>query len=300
MYVVTAATGQVGGGVAGELLARGAPVRAVARSASKLAALRSQGAEVVVADVGDAAALAEAFAGAEAVFTLIPPNLTAPDLRAHQRRVSEAYATAITRSGVTYVVNLSSVGAQLASGAGPISGLAENERRLAALPGLNVLHLRSAFFMENFLVNVGLIAAQKINGYPLASNHAIAMIATRDVITGAADRLVARDFTGSSTRELLGTRDLTPNELTAIMGRAIGEPKLAYVPFPYADAEAAMTQMGMSSDNARMVIEMTRGLNEGRIAPLEARSTANTTATSCEEFAALVFAPAYHRGAQGN
>src|SRR5687768_1976809 len=120
MYVVTAATGQIGRALVEELLKKGQKVRAVARNAEKLRSLKDRGAEVVAADVRDAGDMIPAFSGAKAVFLLIPPNYAAPDFRAYQNRVSEAYAAAIRAAGIKYVVNLSSVGAHRPERVGPI------------------------------------------------------------------------------------------------------------------------------------------------------------------------------------
>ena len=59
------------------------------------------------------------------------------------------------------------------------------------------------------------------------------MIATRDIAVCVAERLVKRDFAGKSVRDLLGERDLTLMEVTAVIGRSIGLPDLKYVQFSY-------------------------------------------------------------------
>ncbi len=44
--------------------------------------------------------------------------------------------------------------------------------------------------------------------------------------------LLALDFSGKQTRELLGQRDLSMDEATAIIGKAIEKPDLKYVQLP--------------------------------------------------------------------
>jgi len=111
------------------------------------------------------------------------------------------------------------------------------------------------------------------------------MIATRDIAQVAAQLLLSLDFSGQSTRELLGQREISMQEATQIIGRAIGKDELAYVQFSYEQAEQAMVGMGLSQDVARSLNEMDRALNEERVRPLEKRSAANTTPTSFEQFA---------------
>src|SRR6185436_11005194 len=90
------------------------------------------------------------------------------------------------------------------------------------------------------------------------------------------------DFRGSSVIELAGPRDLTMAEVTPILGRAIGKPDLAYVQFPYADAEKAFAGMGMPPATAALMVEMYRGMNEGLVVP---QSPPQRTKTTIEEFA---------------
>ncbi|HSQ78734.1 MAG TPA: nucleoside-diphosphate sugar epimerase, partial [Nitrospirota bacterium] len=118
------------------------------------------------------------------------------------------------------------------------------------------------------------------------------MIATKDIAAYAAVRLINRDFTGSSVRYLLGQRDLSMIEATGIIGRKINKPDLAYVMFPYDEAEKGMIVGGLSPDVSRLYIEMSRAFNEGRIKS-EERTAENTTPTSFETFCDEVFVPAY-------
>jgi NAD(P)-dependent dehydrogenase (short-subunit alcohol dehydrogenase family) len=74
MYAITGITGQVGSELGKQLLAAGLPVRAVVRDAAKGQTWAAHGAEVALADINDADALTHAFAGAEAVFVLLPPT----------------------------------------------------------------------------------------------------------------------------------------------------------------------------------------------------------------------------------
>lgn len=291
--VITGATGNIGKALSEALLAGGARVRVVGRSAGRLERLAAMGAETFVGSVEDEAAMRRAFDGASAVFAMIPPNYATPSPRAYQNAVGDAYAKALSSSRVKHVVSLSSVGAHLSSGNGPIAGLHDLEKRLDGIDGIHTLHLRATFFMENFLWGIGIIKAMGIYGSPMKGDMPTAMIATRDIAAAACDALADRGWSGKSTRELLGPRDITNREATRALGAAIGKPDLAYVEFPYEDAEKALLGMGVHPDWVAKMTEMYRGFNDGRVAPLEARSAANTTPTTIEEFAKTVFAPAY-------
>jgi uncharacterized protein YbjT (DUF2867 family) len=283
-FAVMGATGNIGSKLAEQLLQGGHQVRALARSADKLGALKARGAAVLTGEAADAAYLTRAFAGADGVFTLLPPNPVSPDFLGEMRRNGEAIARAIADSGVKYVVALSSIGGDRPAGTGPIAGLHEQEERLKRLPGANVLALRPGYFFENFNNVLGLIKHQGINGGGAAGGTSIPMIASQDIAAFAAKALVARDWTGFRVQELLGPRDLSLGEATRILGRAIGKPDLAYVQFPYADYSAALQQAGLSKSVADLYAEMEKAFDDGIVVSVEGRNAANTTPTTFEQF----------------
>ena len=292
MITILGATGNVGGKIADILIKKGENVRLVARSADRLRTAVGKNAAAFAGDINDTSFLVKAFTNVDAVFTLIPPDPNAESFMQHAGKTSESIARALEITAVRNVVNLSSIGAELSAGTGPIKGLHLQEERLDRIKGLNVLHLRAAYFMENLLGNIGMIKAQGITGSAVRGDLAIPMIATRDIAAFAAERLVQRDFSGSSIHYLLGQRDLTMIESSEILGRKIGKAGLSYVQFPYDNAEKAMIAMGLSPDMSRNYIEMSRAFNDGLIKRKE-RTTAETTPTSFETFCDEVFVPLY-------
>ncbi len=286
MYAIMGATGNVGGKVADILLSRGEKVRVLARSEDKLKPFKDRGADVAAGDASDAGYLTKAFSGADAVFTIIPPNMTAPDYRAFQNKTGESIATAIKNAGVKYVVNVSSLGADLPEGTGPIKGLHDQEQRLNKLEGVNILHLRPTYYMENLLWTIDMIISKGIIGDTIKSDLKMPLIATRDVAKAVADHLVTKGFSGKSVKVLLGQRDLTMDEAAKIIGRKIGKPDLKYAAFSYDDAYKGFVAAGMSEDVSRLFVEMSKGLNEGLFGTGKTpRTPENTTETAFEEFA---------------
>ncbi len=285
LYVVTGATGHIGQGLAERLLLEKKRVLAVGRSAEKLKALEQKGAEVFVGNVENAEDMCRAFQGAKAVFLLIPPHYTTDNFRKYQNTVSESYEKAIKSSGVRYVVNLSSIGAHRAEGAGPINGLYDHEQRLNNLAGVHVVHLRPAYFMENQFASLGLIKQAGINGSAMKGDIPFPMIATIDIVRVASDYLAKLDFAGKVVHELLGPEDISLQQATTQLGKAIGKPDLKYVQFSYEDTEKALLGMGFSKDVARLFNEMAKGFSEGHVKTTQGRSTRTTTPTTFEQFA---------------
>jgi uncharacterized protein YbjT (DUF2867 family) len=288
-YVILGATGNTGSIIADTLLLKGKKVRVVGRDLERLQRFVRKGAEAFTADMSDAATLTKAFSGARAAYLMLPPITSRED----QEREGDAIAKAMKESGLRHAVNLSSYGAHVQEGTGPVTGLHSSEQKLNAIDVLNVLHLRAAYFMENSLAAIGMIQGMGIFGHALLPDLKLPMITTRDVGDYAARRLLDLDFSGKQTRELLGERDLSMTEVTAVIGRGIGNPELRYEQFSYDQVQQALTQSGFSPKKAAVYIEMFRAINAGVLAAQESRSLQNSTPTSFEKFVQDVFAPAY-------
>ncbi len=290
--VVFGATGHVGGVIAERLLGAGRKVRVVARHADALGKLGARGAEVMAGDLSDAAFVRKATSGVAAAFVLLPPSF-APGYRALQEKVAAAVAGGLEANRVGHVVVLSSVGADRDRDTGPIAGAHALEQRLAGITGLHRLALRPGYFFANHLLAVGMIKGLGFYGSALRGDVAIPQIDPRDIGEVAARRLLALDWTGGEVQELHGPRDLTMNEATAALGKAIGRAELRYVAFPYPDAKQGMVQAGMPADLADLYVEMSRAFNDGVVKATQPRSEKTTTPTSIEAWAERVFAPAF-------
>jgi uncharacterized protein YbjT (DUF2867 family) len=285
MYVITGASGNTGKVIATALLAAGKKVRVIGRDAKKLEELTAKGVEAAIGNLDDVAFLKKAFTGAMAVYAIIPPNLTALNFRAYQNSIASAMAEAVKATNVKYVVTLSSVGAHLTEKAGVVQGLHDLEQKFNTIPGLNVLHLRPSYFMENLLGQIGVIKGMGITGSAVKGDLSFAMVATKDIADYATKRLLALNFSGSNVQYLLGSRSVTLNEVTKIFGSAIGKPELAYVQFPYDQAKKGMMDaMGLSENVADAYNEFIRSMNEGPVFADMKRDAESTTPTSIEEF----------------
>ena len=294
-YVILGASGNTGSVVADFLLSKGEKVRVVGRDAGRLQRFVDKGAEAFTADLSDAAAITKAFSGVRAAYLLLPPVKS----RESQARESDAIAKAVKESGLRYAVHLSSYGAQVPENTGPLVGLHASEEKLSAISGLNVLHLRAGYFMENNLAAIGMIHGMGLVGNALLPDVKLPMIATRDVGDYAAQRLLHLDFSGKQTRELLGERDLSMTEVTAVIARGIGKPDLRYQQLSYDQVQQALTDLGVPSKGAALYVEMYKAINEQVVVALEPRSPENTTSTSFESFVQDVFVAAY-RGKTSN
>ena len=291
MHVILGATGQTGRRICTRLLDAGEPVRALGRNPGRLAALRGQGAEAVALEMTDVAAMTAAFAGVTSAYVMVAVSPASEDVQAEYSRIGDVFAAALTANRVSHVVAMSACGVHRADS--PIPGTRDVEERLSAIEGLNIVHLRAGYFMENVFASIASIRAEGVCSTVIAPDVKLPMIATRDIAEVAADLMAKRDFAGSTTRELLGERDCAMNEFTPLIGRAIGKPDLAYAQVEPEAAVAALVAQGFSPVRAAYRIGIYTSFNAGRLAPEGPRSPANSTPTSVEAFATEVFAPVY-------
>jgi uncharacterized protein YbjT (DUF2867 family) len=284
MYVITGATGNTGKRISEILLTAGKPVTAIARNVEKLADLQEKGANTLAADLSDQAQIIDAFRGAQAVYLMIPPIWNTSDWRASIRQQAHILANAVRDSGVKKVILLSSMGAHRTEGNGPIGGLGEFENAIRTLPGVDVLALRPAYFMENTFASVGMIQQAGINGGVQKADISAPLIHTSDVATVAAQRLLDLSFSGFSHEFIVGPSDLTMLEVTTSIGEAIGKPALPYIEFSSADGKAGMVQAGLPETIAQGYVEMAEATNNGNLFEGYDRSAATVMPTSWDWF----------------
>jgi len=250
MYVILGATGKTGSIVANSLLDKKKKVRVVGRDNKKLAAFTSRGAEAFTANITDEKALTRAFTGAEAVYAMIPPDLANDNYRGFQSLASNAIAKALENAGVRHAVTLSSFGADKPEKTGPIAGLHEMESKLNLVKGLNVLHLRAGYFMENTLPQAGVIRNLGRMAGPVDADVALPMIATKDIGAAAAEALgLARAKGYEAQAASLGSG---PTAAVAI-ANAVSEGKLNVMP------EVLVTGGGSAFEG--LAASLMRGMN---------------------------------------
>ncbi|HEY4105885.1 MAG TPA: NmrA family NAD(P)-binding protein [Polyangiaceae bacterium] len=269
MYVITGASGHTGKVAAETLLAAGKKVRVIVRNAEKAKALAARGAEVIVAELHDEAALTKAFQGAEGVFLISPPDLGATDFLNDRKKLTDGYARAVKAAKVPHAVLLSSVGSQHASGTGLIltTHAAEVALRESSVPSTFV---RAAYFAENW--GAAIEPAQKDGVLPsfIAASKKIPMVSALDIGRTIA-RVLGEGPRGVRVIELSGPVDLSPNDVAAALGRVLGR-ELKVAEGPLDAVVPTFTSFGMSQHIAGLFRDMYEGLANGKVA-WEGRNT---------------------------
>ena len=277
MNVVTGITGRVGSVVAETLLASGAPVRGVIRSADKGQAWAARGCEIaVVADAGDAPALTDALTGATGVFLMVPPDYDPAPGFPQVHRLAEAAATALAEARPARVVLLSTVGAHV-----PRFNLLNNAaifEKMLGESGLDCAFLRAAWFMENAGADLAAARAGHIESMLAPVDRAIDMVSARDIGRVAADLLGER-WHGQRIVELAGPKPISPADIAAVFGEALDRPvNVTAIPRDEWDARARAD--GMTHPEAMLaMLAMLDGFNDGWLA-FEHTGTERRTGTT--------------------
>lgn len=291
-YVITGSLGHISKPLTQQLVAAGHAVTVISSNSERTTEIEALGAKAAIGSVEDLAFLTKTFTGADAVYTMVPPNWTASDWKKHIAKIGSNYAEAIKAAGVKKVVNLSSMGAHLAEGCGPVSGLYFAEQALNNLEGVDVKHLRPAYFYNNLLSNIGMIKHMGIIGGNFGENTKMAMVATPDIAAVAGEELLSLAFTGKSYRYIVGD-EKTTSEIAATLGKAIGKPDLQWINFKDEDAKGGMLQAGLSEEVARNYVEMGVAMRTGKMgADYNEQGGVKHSAIKLDDFA-KIFAQAF-------
>jgi uncharacterized protein YbjT (DUF2867 family) len=264
-YVITGGAGNISKPLALQLLKAGNEVTVIGRNPANLKELTDAGSKAAIGSVEDVDFLTSVFTGADAVYTMVPPVHNVTDWKTHIGSIGQHYAEAIKAAGIKYVVNLSSIGAHLPGGVGPVSGLYRVEQVLNALTGVNIKHLRPAYFYNNLFGNIGMMKGMGIIGGNFAVKEALfPIVAPADIAAAAAEELLALNFSGHSVR-YIASDEVSTDQIASALGSAVGKPELAWVKFTDEQALGGMIQAGLPEEIAKNYAEMNRAIDTGEM-----------------------------------
>ena len=290
-YVISGSVGNISRPIIVGLVKSGNQVSVITSSSDRVKEIESLGAKALVGSLQDAAFLQNAFKGADAVYTMIPPTWQTTNWRASQLEVAKNYESALRASGVKYVVNLSSIGAHEPNGVGPVSGLHDFEQLLNKIPELNVKHLRPAFFYYNFLAQIGLIKQAGIMGGNYGGSEKVFLVHVNDISKAALEELTALSFKGSTVRYIVGD-ERSGQEIATVLGKAIGR-ELNWVEFTDEQQRQGLQGAGLVESIVNGYVEMGHALRTG-LMQADARKNKPALSTIKLEDFAKEFAAAFN------
>ena len=262
MYAIAGVTGHTGQAAAETLHAKSQPFRVIVRDEAKGAPWKGRGAEVAVADLDDETALTRALQGTKGAYVLLPPIATTTDFLGSRARMIEAMGRAAVNARLPHLVFLSSIGAHLPKGTGPIVAAHMGERSLEKL-GIDVTFVRPSYFLENY---GGALAAAKNDGVlpsflPAQFTHAV--VTTTDVGRAVAQALLDGPR-GRRVIELSGPADVTPADVADALSTLLSR-TVKVVEAPLDAVVPTFMSFGMSQHMAEIFREMYAGFIAGGI-----------------------------------
>ncbi|QKG51889.1 NAD(P)H-binding protein [Hymenobacter sp. BRD67] len=263
--IVTGSLGNISLPLATALVQQGHNVTVISSQPDRRAAIEALGATAAIGSVDDADFLAATFAGAEAVYAMVPPVYREPDSRAYFQRIGRHYAQAIQQARVPRVVQLSSWGAHRDHGTGGILGSHDVEEILAAVPGLALTHLRPTSFYTNYYGFVGMIKGAGFMGANCAGDRPVALVHPRDIAAAAAEELTKPATAAGRTIRYVASDERTQAEVAQALGTAIGRPDLRWVAFTDEQMRENLLKNGLPASTAADIVGIYASMSSGAL-----------------------------------
>ena len=267
MIVITTPTGDIGSQVLATLLAStgtsGEKLRVIVRDPARLPGPARDRVDVVAGSHSDADVVDRAFAGADAVFWVVPPDPHAPSLEAAFSGFTRAAAQAFKTHGVGHVVGVSALGrgTPAAGRAGLVTAsLAMDD--LIAGTGVAYRALANPSFMDNLLRQVRPIRDEGVFTGTADAGRKAPAAAARDIAAAAAGLLLDRSWTGAGSVPVLGPEDLSPQDMARVMSEVLRTP-VRYERQSLADLGATLARYGMGDAFVQGMVAMMRAKDEG-------------------------------------
>jgi uncharacterized protein YbjT (DUF2867 family) len=282
-YVITGSIGHISRPIIEELVRAGKDVRVVTSSVGRATEIEDIGATALVGNVRDTAFLKTAFKNVDVVYTMIPPIWQTTNWIKSMNEVAESYAQALQDNDVKYVVNLSSVGADVSKGVGPVDGVHYFEKLLNTIPGQNIRHLRPAYFYSNLLTQIGMIKQAGIMGANFGEGEKLFLTHTNDIATVALEELLNLKFSENSVRYIISD-ERSGKEIAQAIGNAIGI-TIPWIVFTDDQQKQGLIQAGLSETHAENFTTLGRAIREGYMQADVRKNKPQFSNTKLEDFA---------------
>ena len=259
---VTGSLGNIGKKLVTELVAAGQEVTVISSRSERTAAIEALGAKAAIGSITDADFLISVFSGSDAVFAMTPPNLGGDNVVSNTTKAGESFAAAFKAANVKKVVMLSSIGADLPNGNGPIEGLHNIEKIYNALEGVDVVFLRAGYFYINYYNDVPMVKNAGIIGANFPSTTVLPLVHPEDIAIAAATAL-QQPSSGKKIQYIIS--DLRPAaDLATVFGAATGK-TLPWIEFTDEQSLHGMQDAGVPAEIAQLYTDMGTGLRSGKI-----------------------------------
>src|SRR6266478_8274102 len=169
MIIVTTPTGAIGHQVLENVLRGEEPIRVIARDPARLPSHVRERIDVVEGSHSDPTVVNKAFAGADTVFWLVPPDPRAKTVDAAYLDFTRPACAAFKTQGIKRVVGISALGrgTPAAAHAGLVTASLKMDDLIAST-GVHYRAVTNPSFMDNLLRQVELIKNQAMFSLPIS------------------------------------------------------------------------------------------------------------------------------------
>ena len=290
MIIITTTTGAIGHQVLEHILRSAEPIRVIARNPSRIPAEVRKRVEVIEGSHANADVVNQAFAGADSVFWIVPPDPRAKSVDAAYLDFTRPACDAFKKYRVKRVVGISALGrgTPWASKAGLVTASLKMDDLIAST-GVSYRAVTNPSFMDNLLRQVESIKNQGMFFLPISGALKQPSACTRDIAATAARLLLDPSWSGIGSVPVLGPEDLSYNDMAQIMSEVLGKP-IRFQQISNESFKTRLMERGMSEAMAQGNVDMWIAYNHG-LDTAESRTPESTTPTSFHEWCESVLKP---------
>ena len=253
--VITGSLGNISKPLATKLVGGGHSVIVVSSKSERQRDIAAIGAKGAIGKLEDVEFLTSTFAGADAVYCMMPMNLKEADLIAYFKKIGDNYVLAIDKAGIKQVVLLSGWAT------GVIGAYQDIENIFDDLSDVAVTHIRPGYFYSNFLDSIKTIKEMGLIAATFGGEDRIVLSAPSDIADAVADE-IAHPIHGRNVR-YVASDEMTCNEAAKILGAAIGRPDLKWVTVAAEEMQKNLETAGLSPKLASDIVEMQAPIHKG-------------------------------------
>jgi len=256
--VLTGSLGHIGKPLAHLLLAGGHEVVVISSTAAREQEIKEMGAHAAIGSLEDVDFLIDTFKEADILYLMEPPanyfDLRI-DVYAHRIRIAKAYVEAISVTGAKKVVHLSSIGAHTDEGNGMLRVHYEVEEILKQVADdVAVKEIRPVGFYYNMFAFIPAIKSTGAIVQNYGGDKKEPWVSPIDIAEAIADEM-EKPFAGHMLR-YVASDELSPNEVAATLGKALGIPDLQWHTIADDQFLAGLLHIGFNPQIAKGYTEM--------------------------------------------
>jgi uncharacterized protein YbjT (DUF2867 family) len=290
MIIITTPTGAIGHQVLEHVMRSTESIRVIARNPSQISRVVPERVEVIKGSHADADVVNRAFAGADSVFWVVPPDPRAQSVEAAYIDFTRPACDAFKKHRVKRVVGISALGrgTPCAGNAGLVTASLKMDDLIAS-SGVGYRAVTNPSFMDNLLRQVELIKNQSIFALPISGDLKQPSACTGDIAMTSADLLLDSSRTGVASVPVLGPEDLSYSDMAQIMSEVLGKP-IRFQQSSIESPKARLMERGMSEAMAQGQADMWTVYGKG-LETAESRTAESTTPTSFRQWCEEVLKP---------